>query len=95
MGPQCNKRARERSEKAISSHLWLMQSCVKREREGGRQHEGGRKRQRREGRERARGRGVGEEKGRKRLRQHAGHLAECLAVYWHGAPQQRLGEAWL
>lgn len=33
MGPQCNKRARERSEKAISSHLWLMQSCVKRERE--------------------------------------------------------------
>lgn len=33
MGPQCNKGARERSEKAISSHLWLMQSCVMKERE--------------------------------------------------------------
>lgn len=49
VGPQCNKYAQERSEKAISSHLWLMWSFVKKERErkrkrGGREYEEGRKR---------------------------------------------------
>lgn len=95
MGPQCNKYARERSEKAISSHLWLMWSCVKKERErkrkrGARECEEGRKRD---------GKGRGSEcrqgregKGRGRRRQAEPQAASLSA--WLSASTELLSKAW-